>query len=166
VDLVVICIGGRSGHATDFASFLFGSERASLEAYRPILQDLQRGSCFYCRRAISDGSEVDHFVPWSRYPVDLGHNFVLAHKACNGKKANYLAAEEHLALWAERNRHYGNSLMAAFTDAALPSDILSSTSITRWAYKQTAGANGLVWIREKTLVHLDSRWEELLVIGV
>ena len=26
---------------------------------------------------------VDHFIAWSRYPVDLGHNLVLAHNGCN-----------------------------------------------------------------------------------
>jgi len=150
------------GHATDFASFLFGNERASLEGYRPVLQDLQRGSCFYCRRGIAGDSEVDHFVPWSRYPVDLGHNFVLAHKTCNARKADYLGAEEHLGMWTERNRLHGGNLAGAFADAALPNDIESSISITRWAYTQTAGAGGMVWVRDKVLIHLEREWERLL----
>jgi hypothetical protein len=35
---------------------------------------------------------VDHFIPWSRYPADLGHNFVLAHDRCINAKSDYLAA--------------------------------------------------------------------------
>jgi hypothetical protein len=36
------------GETTDLNEFLFGSERASLVAVRPVLVDLH-GSCFYCR---------------------------------------------------------------------------------------------------------------------
>jgi hypothetical protein len=38
----------------------------------------------------------------------------------------------------------------------------SSVSITRWAYRQTANADGLVWVREKLLKHLEPGWERLL----
>ena len=34
---------------------------------------------------------VDHFISWSRYTTDLGHNFVLAHPGCNSQKSDYLA---------------------------------------------------------------------------
>lgn len=40
---------------------------------------VQAGRCFYCRRPMGDGLAVDHFIPWPRYPRDLGHNFVLTH---------------------------------------------------------------------------------------
>jgi len=33
-----------------------------------------------------DSGEIDHFAPWSRYPRDLAHNLVLAHKVCNRQK--------------------------------------------------------------------------------
>lgn len=150
------------GQTTDFAAFLFGSERAALDNYRPILLDVQNGSCFYCHRPLTGVSEVDHFVPWSRYPVDLGHNFVLAHKKCNGRKLDYLAAEEHLAAWVERNRSHGEGLACAFRDVALSSDLVASTSITRWAYTQTASVGGLVWVKEKELAHLGMEWERAL----
>ncbi|MCY2928734.1 MAG: HNH endonuclease [Planctomycetota bacterium] len=150
------------GQTIDFAAFLFGTERTTLDGYRPILLDVQRGSCFYCRRPLTGAGDVDHFVPWSRYPVDLGHNFVVAHKTCNARKVDYLAAEEHLGAWAERNRLHGEALGRAFADASLPYDVSSSVSITRWAYRQTATAGGLVWVQDKTLKHLDPGWERLL----
>ena len=36
---------------------------------------------------------MDHFIPWWRYPADLGHNFALAHAECSRKKSDHLAAE-------------------------------------------------------------------------
>ncbi len=71
------------GQAIDLDEFLFGTERASLARARPILSNFQEGRCFYCDGALQSRGEVDHFVPWSLYPVDLGHNFVLAHSTCN-----------------------------------------------------------------------------------
>jgi hypothetical protein len=79
-----------------------GSERASLSAVRPILMDLQRGARFYCGVALTPArTHVDHFVAWSRYPLDLGHNFVLADSKCNKKKRDRIAAAEHLTAWNE-----------------------------------------------------------------
>jgi hypothetical protein len=59
------------GSVTDLGTFLFGEERARLEAYRPILMDVQHGTCLYCGGNLLQLSEVDHFIPWSRYPADL-----------------------------------------------------------------------------------------------
>src|SRR5262245_57950251 len=56
----------RLGSAADLGAFLFGEERAGLEAYRPILLDVQRGACLYCRKSLTGKAQVDHFVPWSR----------------------------------------------------------------------------------------------------
>jgi 5-methylcytosine-specific restriction endonuclease McrA len=90
---------------TDLGTFLFGQERVSLDLYRPILMDVQGGKCLYCGRELTKRSHVDHFIPWSRYAADLGHNnLVLAHDRCNGDKSDYLAAVRHLAAWVERNR--------------------------------------------------------------
>ncbi len=92
----------RLGHITDLSSFLFGREREPLAAYQDVLFDVQHGRCFYCHGELHRHADVDHFIPWSRYPTDLGHNFVLAHPQCNNQKSDHLAAEEHLQAWAER----------------------------------------------------------------
>jgi hypothetical protein len=85
------------GETADLNEFLFGSERNSLVAVRPALIDIQRGRCFYCGKGIDErAAHVDHFIAWSRYPTDLGHNFVLADDRCNGKKRDRLPACEHL----------------------------------------------------------------------
>src|SRR5262249_46076578 len=58
------------GESEDLYEFLFGSERASLAPYAEILRDIQSGACFYCKRRIDTAAgQVDHFVPWSRYPL-------------------------------------------------------------------------------------------------
>jgi hypothetical protein len=55
------------GEAADLNDFLFGSERNNLALVRPVLMDLQRGRCFYCRAAITGTTaHVDHFIAWSR----------------------------------------------------------------------------------------------------
>ena len=92
--------------------------------------------------------EVDHFVPWSRYPTDLGHNFVLSHPGCNNAKSDHLAAEEHLAAWIERNRIHAAEIDARLAEAALPHDFAASVRIAEWAYEQTEQANGQVWVSQ------------------
>lgn len=153
------------GHSTDLGAFLFGAERSSLEVYRPILLDLQADSCFYCRRSLGRTGDVDHFIPWSRYPVDLGHNFVLTHRTCNGRKRDYLAAEPHLAAWTQRNAEHGQVLSNHCQQGKLPSSMASSVSIAHWAYSQTANVNGLVWVEGDMLTHLIGQWADFLRVA-
>ena len=90
------------GTQSDLDEFLFGTQRASLENYLPILREVQQARCLYCEREVQVGAaHVDHFIPWARYLVDLGHNFVLAHNSCNSAKAEHLAALVHLHRWME-----------------------------------------------------------------
>jgi hypothetical protein len=148
------------GTATDISDFMFGSGRASLEVYRPILADYQDG-CFYCGRPLRDRVEVDHFIPWSRYPVDLGHNFVLSDQSCNAQKGDRLTAEVHLKRWCERSKDYGTELAARFTDKNIIHDEPVSAHIALWAYEQAERANSEVWMRGKLLVRLSTSWREL-----
>ena len=134
------------GTTTDLAEFLFGSERNDLSPIRPILTDLQAGRCFYCHKDMKIG-DVDHFIPWSRYPVDLGHNFVLAHGKCNSAKGAMLAAEEHLARWVERNRDHGAEIARECDRARVAHDLNASMQVARWAYGQAASAGALAWLR-------------------
>jgi 5-methylcytosine-specific restriction endonuclease McrA len=153
----------RLGSITDLGTFLFGHERDVLEAYRAPLMEIQGGDCFYCRKALNQQTDVDHFIPWSRYPTDLGHNFVLSHPQCNNSKSDYLGAEEHLANWTERIRTQGDRLKALFTKAELPCDLSASIRIAHWAYEQTEESQGQVWLEKKVLKHLGPGWRKLLV---
>lgn len=150
------------GNASDLSDFMFGSGRVSLEVYRPILIEYQHGHCFYCQKSLRDRSEVDHFIPWSRYPVDFGHNFVLTHGSCNAQKADRLASVEHLERWCRRNEEYGDEIAGAFSEKNILHDLGASWRITTWAYDQAQQSGSLVWSRGDLLVKLTPAWRELL----
>ena len=71
---------------------------------------MQDGTCFYCGGLLKTSAEVDHFIPWSRYPQDTAHNFVLAHRGCNNDKRDLLAGSRHLEHWVHRNATYGEEI--------------------------------------------------------
>ncbi len=148
------------GQANDLAAFLFGSGRADLAACKRVLWE-HDDRCFYCDARLSDGAVVDHFVPWSLYPVDLGHNFVLADPHCNAQKTNLLAAEAHLARWCDRNERLGAGFEARLGEAGIVADASASRQITRWAYAQADAAKALVWSGGTNRVPLGQGWQEL-----
>lgn len=152
------------GTTSDLTEFLFGSERADLSAIRTILEDVQAGRCFYCERSIPrKAGHVDHFVPWSKYPVDLGHNFVVAHQTCNAAKADHLAAAEFLAAWSVRNTEHQAQLAAEFDGCGVLHDLPTSMRITGWAYQQTFDAGGLTWVKKEEMVPLGMDWSTCLL---
>jgi 5-methylcytosine-specific restriction endonuclease McrA len=141
------------GETTDLNEFPFGSERARLAVVRPVLMDLQHGRCFYCRNPLTlVNTHVDHFVPWARYPVDLGHNFVLADSRCNGKKRDRLPACAHLKSWTERNTRFGDQIRKALEEKGMVSELAASNQVAHWAYSQTEAATGLTWLKADELV--------------
>jgi hypothetical protein len=153
----------RFGNHVDLGSFLFGQERTCLDAYRPILRNVQKGVCLYCWKPLLKQSHIDHFIPWSRYPADLGHNFVLAHVACNSAKSDYLAAENHLSAWVDRNQEHAQEMRSRLPNASLPCDWPAAVQIAKWVYRQTETANGQVWVTEKVLRHLAPEWVRCFV---
>lgn len=154
--------GDSLGETLDLREFLFGAERNALGIVRPILIDLQRGKCFYCSQPVkSDGGQVDHFIPWSKYPIDLGHNLVLADSRCNGKKRDRMPHVDHLARWSERNRAYGAEMATALKDQ-LPCDLACTNRIAHWAYNLTETAHGLTWLRGDELLALSAEWRNYL----
>lgn len=84
----------------------------------------------------------------------------MAHDKCNNAKSDYLAAERHLAAWAERNRLQQDELRSRLQDAGLPCDWQASVQIAKWVYQQTEKANGQVWVTEKVLQHLGPAWPQ------
>ena len=151
----------RLGNVSDLGTFLFGQERTSLDPYRPILMDVQNGVCLYCQKPLPKQTQVDHFIPWSRYPADLGHNFVLAHERCNNAKSDHLAAENHLSAWVERNQTHQVELQSRLVEASLPCDVTAAVQIAKWVYLQTEKAKGQVWVEEKLLRHLSPTWSQV-----
>ena len=153
--------GSLLGESIDLRDLLFGSERGSIAASRSVLMELQESRCFYCESRIMDSSDVDHFIPWSRYPVDLAHNFVLADRKCNSAKKDRVPHVDHLKKWCERNHAFG-SFITDRLDTRLICDLESARRIAFWSYSQTERANALTWLSGETLVHLAPSWKGLL----
>jgi hypothetical protein len=152
------------GEGPDLREFLFGSDRTALATVRDLLREVDGNRCFYCDGVIRGEPAVDHFVPWARYPLDLGHNFVLADARCNGFKSDRLAAFEHLDRWCARNA--GGVWTAALDDRLLPHDTARTTRIAAWAYAQAERTRSTVWQEGRDgLVALDPRWASLLRSG-
>ena len=156
-------LGGQS----DLKEFLFGSDRSSLARYREILTDVQRGTCFYSGRKLREDAQVDHFIPWSRYSLDLGHNFVLANPGPNNAKSDHIAAQKHFDNWVEQCERHKPELQQRFDQSGLPHDLLASYRVAEWAYSSVERTGGLVWREERTLEHLSGEWRGVLerVIG-
>ncbi len=93
-------------------TFLFGAERIPLDPVRQPLRELQSNRCFYCEGRIEGACEVDHFIPWARYPDNGLDNLVAAHGRCNSNKRDFLAAADHLERWRQRGRDHGDVLAA------------------------------------------------------
>jgi hypothetical protein len=128
-----------------------------------VLLDIQRGRCFYCRSPLTPAAtHVDHFIAWARYPVDLGHNFVLADSRCNNQKRDRLPACDHLAAWAERNAQFGGQIASELERRGVITELASSNRVTRWAYSQTERAGGLTWVRADEMVPLAATWRDLI----
>lgn len=87
---------------SELEEFLFGRERTSLEPVRSALRELQDGRCFYCDRPMAGPGDVDHFIPWTRYPDNGLDNLVVADPQCNNRKRDFLAAADHVERWSER----------------------------------------------------------------
>lgn len=153
---------GALAERTELGAFLFGSSRRPLADVRDPLLQLQEGKCLYCGDGVQSDAHVDHFIPWSRYPMDLGHNLVVAHNRCNMAKSDHLAAMPHLEQWVRRNRDFLYELDRIAGGAGLPHDGGAALKVTRWAYRQVSDRNGFVWDKKRGLILLDSAWEELL----
>lgn len=149
------------GESADLHEFLFGAKRATLLTLQGPLRELQKNLCFYCRQAMKQ-ADVDHFVPWALYPLDLGHNFVLAHKECNCAKRDLLASEEHLGSWVERNPTYGDELGKESDRLGVIHNLSSTIRIAHWAYSSASVASGLTWQTKQSLVPLRGEWLTIL----
>jgi 5-methylcytosine-specific restriction endonuclease McrA len=95
---------------------LFGRDRISLQAIHQGLYDLQKGQCFYCsKKSRLKETQVDHFLPWSRYPDDNLCNLVIADTSCNNNKTDFLADTSHVLNWKNRDFNALSQLAAQKT---------------------------------------------------
>jgi HNH endonuclease len=140
--------------------FLFGTDRTRTGKIRIGLWEIQGRRCFYCDARIAEPvhGQVDHFVPWSRYPDDTVDNFVVADNKCNGFKSNSLAAADHLTRWTRRFVE-GSTEYTQLTDLARRAtwDRQSdrSLNVARAIYLHLPD-DARLWLRRRAFVPPDS----------
>ncbi|MGA2188471.1 MAG: HNH endonuclease domain-containing protein [Steroidobacteraceae bacterium] len=149
------------GATSDLSQFLFGAERTVLLRMAEPLAEVQSGLCLYCQRRVAAG-EIDHFIPWSRYPRDLAHNLVLAHQECNREKSDLLASESHLDRWVQRNRSCGAAIAEAARDLNIIVDLPTVLSVARWAYSHGADLQAAAWVSGDSVEPLAGGWRSML----
>lgn len=92
--------------------------------------------------------QVDHFVPWARFPDNAIENLVVADTGCNSAKSDFLAASEHVARWAERARP-GTATAAQLTEIAAAARWESAAerarSVARATYLRLPG-DARLWV--------------------
>jgi 5-methylcytosine-specific restriction endonuclease McrA len=140
-------------------AFLFGAERIQTAKVRAGLWEIQGYRCFYCDGRLGDPTrgQVDHFVPWSRYPDDSLDNLVVSDVNCNGFKSSSLAAADHVARWARRfvdgspvHRQLGD--LAQQTAWEREPD--KTASVARGIYLRLP-ADARLWLRRREFVDPD-----------
>jgi len=131
--------------------FLFGATRIPLDAVRAPLSSLQSGHCFYCESRLTGPTEVDHFIPWARYPDNGLDNLVVAHARCNNAKRDFLAAAPHVEHWTTRARASAADLAALAAELAWTRDAAKSRSVAVAIYSRLPD-DARLWAREGELV--------------
>ena len=132
------------GPGNDLEDFLFSTSRQSLLVLGQGLRKIDGSKCFYCGQSMS-GADVDHFIPFSLYPRDVGQNFVLAHPACNRSKSTMLAARSHLERWLHRLDVHADNLAEIGTVAGLTVEAEVSRQVARWGYANAMASVAHAW---------------------
>ncbi len=135
----------------DLKQFLFNQSRQSLKVLIPILIDTQQGQCFYCHKPLKNNIEVDYFIPWSKYPINTTHNFVLTGHSCNNSKRDYLAEELFYEKWLERNQQHGHTIEQEAKTIGFTTTQFRSETISQWAYQIAVEHEDLVWSPEPSI---------------
>lgn len=148
------------GEADDLEAFLFETPRQSLALLGAGLRKLDGAKCFYCHGGLTD-ADVDHFIPFSQYPRDLAHNFVLAHSSCNRSKSDSLAARAHLERWIERLALRSDDIRSIGIDAGMVADAPVSKQVAAWGYTSAVLSEARAWLSANQYEVVDSSYDEL-----
>lgn len=141
----------------DLEDFLFSSSRQSLQVMAAGLRKLDGSQCFYCGHAVT-AADVDHYIPFSLYPRDVAHNFVLAHPSCNRSKSDTLAALPHLERWLARMHVKADALAEIGEAAGFQSDQLVMWQVGSWAYTSAMSGGGRAWLQANAYTLIDSAY--------
>jgi len=103
--------------------------------YAERFYDMQDGRCFYSgvKLAGPGAGEVDHFIPWARYPFDSPFNLVLASRKVNNSMRDELKPVEWRRRWLKRNDESAAVLIKQFAAAA--ADRETARAVAEWVYR-------------------------------
>lgn len=147
------------GEADDLEDFLFSSSRQSLQIIGAGLRKLDGAKCFYCGHSLST-ADVDHYIPFSQYPRDLAHNFVLAHPACNRSKSDTLAALPHLERWLARLMSKSDALAEIGGEAGFVTEPVIAHQVGAWAYSNAVASGSQAWSSANNYEPIDQRYTD------
>jgi 5-methylcytosine-specific restriction endonuclease McrA len=138
-------LNGEQLRERDLHDHLFGFRREALAALAEPLLALHDRRCFYCGRNLQV-AQVDHFLPWARYPDNRLLNLVPADADCNSSKLAHLAAIEHLDRWLMRftDRRLRQGLATLATAKAWPEGGKETLAVSRALYGQQP-EGGRLW---------------------
>lgn len=147
-----------TGH--DLTEFLFGVDRVAVHQFAPVLLAIQDGRCFYTGRRLDTAEvHVDHFIPWSKYPMNSPFNLVLTSRRTNIQKSDHMAALPHLDHWRKRNRALRDELIDM---GALREEQQQTLAIARYSYSAADRVGAWGWLQGRDMQEL-SGWQEILV---
>jgi hypothetical protein len=135
--------------------FLFRRARLDAIRLRLALFELQDGRCFYTDRRLRPAfADVDHFVPWSRSPLNAIENLVIADRRANGSKSDHLAAADHVQRWRHRNQRLGSDLERIARGNRWETSPTQTLGVARALYFALTPAN-LLWHAPEQFVPTD-----------
>ncbi|MCY1278387.1 hypothetical protein D9M69_460930 [compost metagenome] len=150
------------GVADDLEQFLFETSRQSLAFLAIGLRQIDGNNCFYCGGALNK-VDVDHFIPFSLYPRDLIHNFVLAHPVCNRSKSAMLAGKQHLERWLERLARRGDDMADVGMKAGLVVDAEACRRVVTWGYSNAYSSGATAWVAPSAFEPIDGDFLRLVM---
>ena len=118
------------------------------------LREMQNDRCFYCDGRLSADAEVDHFVPWARYPNNALANLVVADPRCNHDKRDHLAAPSHVRRWSARAREQASELDLIAGDLEWDLHAGRSLNVARAIYLRLP-ARAQLWRGRREFVPVD-----------
>ncbi len=138
--------------------FLFGTNREPTGKLRDGLLELADNRCFYCNEAIGSNEskrpEIDHFIPWSRFPNDNIENLVISHAVCNRRKRNHIVNNDHLDHWVNYLNQRATDLHQLAGSYSWTSDISKSGGIASSVYRGLPESY-FAWVESDTFEILD-----------
>ena len=78
-------------------------ERKNLTPLRPVLDQYQHNTCFYCGEELYEPIHVDHVIPYQAVLHNQIWNLVLSHEACNEDKLDFIPSYDFIKKLKERN---------------------------------------------------------------